>query len=256
MSVADQVKTLAGCLLAAAMATIALVGPATAKEPRVPPGLNPGGVAVALLGPGVDYRLPEIAKRLARDGEGDLIGWDFTDNDTKPFAESGPGMRWVQMLAVWAPKAVAVVVKEAPGDPNALGRLIQFALKTPAKIIVWPAASPKRPDWPILAEAVLRFPDRLFIIPSYDRYDIGKMPAQAGSAAANLITVDYVTGQQDGLPRVADIVMTNPSGKKHLLHAKDAPDAAVYVAARCAEALAANSTLTSADLKKLILDLK
>src|SRR5215467_9057175 len=56
------------------------------KKPPVPPGRDPGGVAVALIG--IDYTLPAVARRLARDGEGELIGWDLQDQDRKPFDSS------------------------------------------------------------------------------------------------------------------------------------------------------------------------
>lgn len=58
------------------------------KKPPVPPGRDPGGVAVALIGTGIDYTLPAVARRLARDGEGELIGWDLQDEDRKPFDTS------------------------------------------------------------------------------------------------------------------------------------------------------------------------
>lgn len=58
-------------------------------KPRVPPGVDPGGVAVAIIGSGIDYTRPEIAARLARDGEGEIVGWDFTDNDRRPFERCG-----------------------------------------------------------------------------------------------------------------------------------------------------------------------
>src|SRR5215813_6387373 len=58
------------------------------KKPPVPPGRDPGGVAVALIGTGIDYTLPQVASRLARDGEGELIGWDLQDEDRRPFDRS------------------------------------------------------------------------------------------------------------------------------------------------------------------------
>src|SRR5262245_64323105 len=62
---------------------------AQAKKPPLPPGRDPGGVAVALIASGVDYTLPEVARGLARDGEGDLIGFDSLDNDNRPFGDGG-----------------------------------------------------------------------------------------------------------------------------------------------------------------------
>ena len=57
--------------VALALAASAVVAPALAQlagKPKVPPGRDPGGVAIAVIGSGVDYTLTNIARRLARDG--------------------------------------------------------------------------------------------------------------------------------------------------------------------------------------------
>lgn len=70
---------------------VLLASPTLAAEPvtkpPVPPGVDPGGVLIAIIGSGVDYTRPEIASRLARDGEGEIIGWDFADGDRRPYAD-------------------------------------------------------------------------------------------------------------------------------------------------------------------------
>jgi hypothetical protein len=146
-----------------------LSAPVLAKEPRVPPGLSPiGAVTIAILGPGIDYRVPSLRNRLARDGEGVLMSWDLTDNDTQPFAPSGGlGTQAAEMIARLAPKAQLM--------------------------IVWQDADPNRPDWPILAEAVKRFSDRLFIIPAGGSLpNLESSPAYAGiRGAANVVIVAH-----------------------------------------------------------------
>lgn len=157
---------------------------ATAKEPPVPPGVGTvGKVTIALLGPGIDYRLPELKGRLARDGEGDLISWDFTDNDTKPFAEGGIGTDAARALA-YRTKLTVVVAKEKPEDPQSFGHMMSFVAKTPARIVVWLTADPKRTDWPIMLKAVRHFRDHLFLIP-----DIGPTGHKAFKAIRDLPNV-------------------------------------------------------------------
>lgn len=137
------------------------------QEPAVPPGMDPGGVAVALLGPGIDYTKPEIARVLARDGEGEPIAWDCTDDDARPFDASGTGTADALALAM-AQSGTSirmVIVKEAPGDTHAFGRMVLFAVQTPARVIVWPGADAKRPDWPLLDVAAKQFPQHLFVVP-------------------------------------------------------------------------------------------
>jgi len=167
-----------------------------AKEPDVPPGAGTsGGVMVALLGRGIDYRLPELKGRLARDGEGDLIAWDFSDNDTKPFAE-GPlsGTDLAVAIASLSADVRLVVVKEASGDPQALGRMMSFAAQTPARIVVWTDADPARPDWPILREAIGRFSDLLFVLPVVSQRN-GR--SYAGLRAGNTLIAASVKSAAD-----------------------------------------------------------
>jgi hypothetical protein len=54
-------------------------------NPPVPEGRDPGGVTVALVDTGINYTLPAVASRLARDPEGRLLGYDFWDMDDRPF---------------------------------------------------------------------------------------------------------------------------------------------------------------------------
>ena len=142
---------------------IAASARAQAAEPSVPAGLDPGGVAIALLGDGVDYTKPAVAKRLARDGEGDPIGWDFTDQDVRPYAASGQSNQDAERLIALSNNTRLVVIKGAPDDPVAIGRMAIFASQTPARILVCPNAM-SRKDWPVALEAARRFPDRLFIV--------------------------------------------------------------------------------------------
>ena len=60
-----------------ALSLLALMGSrAIAKDPALEPGRDPGGVGVAILADGFDYTQPDLAKVLARDGEGEAIAWD------------------------------------------------------------------------------------------------------------------------------------------------------------------------------------
>jgi len=144
---------------------------AQAAKPAVPAGTDPGGVAVALLGPGLDYTNPLIARRLARDGEGDPIGRDFAGGDNRPYepadaAGNRPGTNAALTLVRLVERVRLVAVREHPADPAAIGRMIAFTMQSPATIAVWLDGAPARRDWPILAEAARRFPERLVIVPA------------------------------------------------------------------------------------------
>ena len=152
--------------MALALAIAMTAGAHASSEPAVPPGLDPGGVAIALLGSGVDYTNPKVARALARDGEGDPIAWDFTDNDVKPFAAASTNTEDAVYLAAKGAAIRLVVVKEPIANPAAVGHMAAFTTRTPARILVWPAGTPDRPDWPVLLQAAQRFTDRLFIVPA------------------------------------------------------------------------------------------
>ena len=55
----------------AAALMLAATTAASAPKPKIPAGLDPGGVTVALVGNGIDYTRPTISHRLARNGEGE-----------------------------------------------------------------------------------------------------------------------------------------------------------------------------------------
>lgn len=238
-------------LTLALLAACAIGAPAAAKEPRVPPGLSaPGGVGVALLGPGVDYRRPELASRFARDGEGVLISWDFTDNDPAPFAEAGPGTAAALTLAALAPAAQLVIVKQRPGDAQAFGHMMTFVARTPTRIVVWTEADPRRPDWPILAEAARRFGDRLFVLPAGDGgQDLDRVPAYEGiRGAANVVITSSDAAAANRGKATVDVAVTGSAGGGPLTTA----DATLIIAALAARALAAEPTRSMADLKQAI----
>src|SRR5215471_14042742 len=148
------------------------------KKPPVPPGRDPGGVAVALIGTGIDYTLPAVARRLARDGEGELIGWDLQDQDRKPFDQSrgtapsewGGDGTLLASLIVGAPTVRLVPVRVDPGDPVELARALAFVAQTPARVAVVAMGSPARPHWEAFRQAAQRFKDVLVVVPAEPVY--------------------------------------------------------------------------------------
>ncbi len=155
-------------------------------EPRVPPGRDPGGVPVAMIGPGIDYRDPGVFQRIARDGEGDLIGWDFIDNDLKPFTPetdcpiqtcAADETRWranpARLLLGEAGASKLIVLRTKDGDRGTLAAAIAFASRSPARIVPTLASGGDQagvvsgPDWHLMIEAARRFTNLLFIVPAH-----------------------------------------------------------------------------------------
>jgi hypothetical protein len=145
-----------------------------ADKPPVPPGRDPGGIAIALIGTGIDYTLPHIAPRLARDGEGELIGWDLHDRDRRPFDQSkgttlpqwgGDGTQLASLI-IGAPTARLVPVRVDPSDPVALANALAFVAQTPARVAVVAMGSSSRPHWEPFRQAAQRFKDVLVLVPA------------------------------------------------------------------------------------------
>lgn len=144
-------------------------------KPKVPIGVDPGGIPVAFIGPGLDYTQPDIAENLARDGEGELIGFDLIQEDRKPFAKhDAPAdhdtmTSVVNALLVQAIDIKLQVFKTTNCDTKMIARAIQMAALAKARIIViWaPPVTGTPPDITrddaFITAAKTRFPAIAFL---------------------------------------------------------------------------------------------
>ncbi|MBO0742971.1 MAG: hypothetical protein J2P51_16290 [Hyphomicrobiaceae bacterium] len=213
-----------------------------AQKPPVPPGRDPGGIAVALIGTGIDYTLPHIVSRLARDGEGELIGWDLQDGDRKPFDQSkgtappewGGDGTLLASLIIGAPVVRLVPVRVDPSDPVGLAQALAFVAQTPARIAVIAMASPSGPHWEPFRQAAQRFRDVLVVVPA--------MPEPVYPAALGLDTVLAVA------PGTARAEAVGFGGVT--LHVSGAVAAVAAAASAAAELLAREPALAAAALKR------
>jgi hypothetical protein len=189
----------------------AFAAAAQGKDPKVPPGRDPGGVAVALLSSGIDYTVPEIAGRLARDGEGEIIAWDFIDNDNRPFDVTGwqtPANRGGEAADVAAHLANAaahsgvriVSVRVDPADPATLARAVAFVARTPARVVAVPMWSDRAEDWELFRQAASHFTELLFVVAAGDGgRDIDREPVwPAAFKLQNALVVTSATRRGDG----------------------------------------------------------
>ena len=156
------------------------------SDPRVPPGTDPGGVAVAVISTGIDYTQPNIAARLARDGEGDIVGWDFADDDAFPFAPAesdGNGTAFASVLLAEAPGARLVPIRIDLERPATLLLAISFINQTPARVVVLSSDGLGPEHRRSIQQAASQF-DRLLIIMARDE---GR--GHTASDVANVLTV-------------------------------------------------------------------
>lgn len=269
----------AAARVAAAALLLALLVPAGARagnDPKLPPGRDPEGVPVAIIGPGIDYRIPEVAGRIARDGEGELIGWDFVENDDRPFETpsscAGAGSC---TFAAYRDTAVAgqlvseaagvrlIALRVADGDRQGQAAATLFAARSPARIVAVLVANGSRtgPDWQLAVEAARRFSNLLFVVPFYG--GATSAPPEVAGLVGNLVTAapvpssgEPLTGSGRGEP-IADLAIPLTDIERDALgdNRAQAERAAIRVAALAASISAAEPFHDAHSMKQRLLSM-
>ncbi|NIA69961.1 S8 family serine peptidase [Pelagibius litoralis] len=169
-------------------------------NPPVPAGDDPGGVTVAHIDSGVNYLLPEITKRLARDQEGKALGQDFWDLDDRPFdGDTGRspffpirhGTPVASLLVAEAPDIRLVPYRYPRPDMTRMGEIVSAAAAAGAGIVALPMGSRQPGDWESFAAAAKRYSNLLFIVSAgNDGRDIDADPLYPASLTLeNMIVV-------------------------------------------------------------------
>lgn len=241
----------------------------------VPPGKDPGGVLVALIDSGVNYTLPQIAARLARDKDGTLLGYDYWDDDPRPFdADTGRSPFVAQRHGT---KIASVLIREAPGarivpyryprhEMIRFEELIAAADKLGVRIVGAPLGGVNRDHWAAFEEAVRSRPHMLFIVSAGNNgRDIDRRPIYpAALDLVNILTVtsataDGMLGRGSNWGTTAVDIMV-PAERVDVIRFDGRPGisggtsvAVPRVAALAARLLAKNPDWKAADLKAAIL---
>lgn len=174
-------------------------------DPPVPPGNDPGGVRVAHIDSGVNYLLAGVSSRLARKADGAAIGFDFWDDDPRPFDLSPTGSPFfplhhgtavASILLAEAPKASLIPYRYPRPDMSRMAAVVAAAAEAGAAIVMMPLGSNRREDWQAFAEAAARHPHMLFIVSAgNDGRDIDTHPVYP--AALDLANMIVVTSADD-----------------------------------------------------------
>lgn len=231
-----------------------------AEPPKVPPGRDPGGYPVAIIGSGIDYTLPNVAQMLARDGEGELIGFNFRNDDRRPFGK-GPETDAAEILLAEGQAATLVVISAHVADQRQFANAIGYAAQSPARIITVFAPASDDNVAAVLAAAAQKFPNHLFLasIGASDAH----ATAGASETAANLL---IVTNAPDGaLPAEtnrdqssdADLAIETSTVRERLTPSPETPASPAQIALARTAALAARiravePAFTAAELKARI----
>lgn len=278
MRPASHPRRACGSLAALALALAAAILPASAqtgpRKPAVPPGRDPGGIAVAIIGAGVDYRQPDIHARLARDGEGEPIAWDVVDDDAKPL-DSTPTKRLMpphaasdaaRLLLAEAGATRLIPVRVPARNALSAGGALAFVARTPARVAaVLDAGMPGEP-WPLFEAVAKARPGLVIVVPAghvgrdLDAEPAERLPAPVSLELASMLVVTATDA--DGRPHPAastgakrvDIAVPVelPPGRPATA-AEVENRAAVRVAALAARMLAVTPGLDAAGLKARLL---
>ena len=129
-------------------------------------------VRVGMIDSGVNYQLPEINRRLARDSDGELVGFDFWDMDALPF-DAHPlnagfflqrhGTRTASLLLSEAPGVELVPYRYPRPDMSRMQALVEHAAANGVAILGMPLGSNRPEDWNTFARAARAHPEILFI---------------------------------------------------------------------------------------------
>ncbi|MGI9414168.1 MAG: S8 family serine peptidase [Hyphomicrobiales bacterium] len=247
-----------------------------ALNPPVPEGTDPGGVAVAHVDSGVNYALPEISQRLARDEKGKSLGYDFFDDDNRPFDLKPSRMAFfplrhgtavASVLIAEAPKVRLIPLRHPARGFDRYADIVEHIAKGPARIVLMPLGGYKRDDWKVFTDAAAKHPELLFILTAGNNgRDIDAEPVYPASLKLeNAIVVTSSDGfgklaeDANWGPETVDIAV--PAERIEVIdhrgakgRASGASYAAPRIAALAARLLSLNPEWTPVELKKAILD--
>jgi hypothetical protein len=251
------------------------LAPAELLNPPVPPGTDPGGVPVALLDAGVNYLLPAVTAALARDQNGQILGYDYWDLDARPF-DANParsaffpvrhGTRVASVLLAEAPGIRLVPYRYPRPDLTRLSDMVAGAARAGVRLVSISLGSNTGADWTAFEAAAEAHPEMLFVVSAGNNgRDIDAAPVYP--AALELENMLVVTSAEDdgSLARGSNwgavaVDLMVPGERQAVIDFRGARAqssgssfAAPRVTALAARLLAANPSWRTAKLKAAIL---
>lgn len=147
------------------------IGTSGSAEPLdIEPGQDPGGIAVAMIAEPFHIGQVDISEKLARDGEGVAIGWNFSNrpnsSDVDVTEKSLPATSALATTLATRSGLRFVPVFVDPLRPTTWAQAVAFVAQTPARIVVVPFATDMETDWVAFRAAAEHFPQLLFIVPA------------------------------------------------------------------------------------------
>lgn len=243
-------------------------------DPPLPAGSDPGGITVALLDTGVNYLQAAIAERLARAPDGAVLGYDFEDDDPRPFdlnlalSPFHPGRHGTLVANALLREAAPVrliPLRYPRSQPEKLADAVELAARQGAKILLVGLGGRRAEDWQGFAAALRKHPELLAIVSAgrdgEDIDDRAYYPAALG--LPNVLTVGAADGfgqpvrSNWGLRRVDVLAPAERLVLRNFDEVEETVAGAEFAAARVAalatRLLAAQPALNAAQLKAALL---
>ena len=160
---------------------------------------------VAIIDSGVNYLLPELNRSLARDATGNLLGFDFWDNDKLPFDAhpvSSPfqvqrhGTRTAALFLEEAPFASLIPYRYPRGNMHRMEDVLKRIDAQGVLLVGMPLGGNRRDDWEVFYREAKRYPHILFVVSAgnNDR-DIDQQPVYPASLdLPNMVVVSSADG--------------------------------------------------------------
>lgn len=177
-------------------------------NPPIPTGDDPGGVTVALIDSGINYRLPIFAKILARNDSGVALGYDYWDMDTRPydvdtsrsmFFPRHHGTRMASVLLQEAPRIRLIPYRYPRPDMTRMRDLVADADANGTKVVAMAMGSNQSNDWTAFEQAARTRPHMLFVISAGNNGrnidERAVYPAALGLENAIVVTSSYRDGR-------------------------------------------------------------
>jgi subtilisin family serine protease len=220
---------------------------------------------------GINYLLPQINARLARDPARKLLGYDYWDLDSRPF-DAHPvrsaffperhGTQTASLLLAEAPMVKLLPYRYPRPDMRRMAALVEDAARHGVRLMNLSLVSRSREEWQPFYEAASRRPDILFIVAAGNEgHNIDENPVYpAALPLENMITVTSATakgrlapgvnwGPQsvDLMAQAEEIRVTDFDGRPRLVSGSSYATARVTALAACL--LAAHPAWGTLELK-------
>jgi hypothetical protein len=152
--------------------------------PPVPKGIDPGGVTIGLLTRGIDYTKPDVAARLARDGEGEMVSFDALRTEAArrnhgPWA--GDNASDDRLVGIAPGRVIAVRLSAGTGFAS-IEAALAFLKLTGTRLVVISRGVASAADWQPLIDAAKAWPSILFLIAADDIREQAHFDCASGSA--------------------------------------------------------------------------